>query len=81
MRSISEDQSTVTGNRSNVEFWSRGLRMTLRLEPKGLEASKYPTWATPSYLEGGRKRCGARRESSGDDAWEPRADQAASQSP
>lgn len=81
MRSISEDQSTVTGNRLNMEFWSRGLRMTLRLEPKGLEASKYPTWATPPYLERGQERCGARRESSGDHAREPRVDQAASQSP
>lgn len=40
--------------------------MTLRLEPKDLEASTYSTWATPPYPEagqglGGRDRRGVER--------------------
>ncbi|CAK7289368.1 hypothetical protein VULLAG_LOCUS440 [Vulpes lagopus] len=88
IRSILEDQSTAPGNQLDVGFWSRGLRMTLALETKGLEASKYASWATPPYLEAAQCRgggcqewCEARREPSGTTPGNQEWIRAASQSP
>lgn len=61
------------------------MKITLRLQPKGPEASgtppgpPLPTQNLTRAWGEGQERCGARRESSGDLSWAPRVGRAASQ--